>query len=219
MESNNPSSFPDQSKSPLTSTQPSKEVFAMEAPRPRTLRIFISYAHEDEKIAIAVSNALQAKLNNVLTEVFLDKTSLETGIAFDTQIADKLATTDILIIIYTGIRKPSHGYTGWEVGFFQGVQRGDHGERDIPRRIVPFYLDNPPATASMQQGMLWRQCDRGRTPISTTVYISLFRCGLLGQRTFPPLSKLCSIARSGRHARLSRVFPAAIRLPLPATWS
>jgi hypothetical protein len=122
-------------------------------PKPRTLRIFISYAHEDAKIAIAVSNTLQVKLTNVLTEVFLDKTSLETGFAFDTQIKERLATTDVLIIIYTGVGKPSHSYTGWEVGFFMGVQRSGNDDAEIPRRIVPLYLHSPPATTTAMQGI------------------------------------------------------------------
>jgi TIR domain len=122
------------------------------ATTPTILRLFISYAHEDAAIAIAVRNALQAALGDFLAEIFLDKVSLETGFDFKTQIEEKLESTDILIIIYTGAHKPSHGYTGWEVGYFRGVQRRG-AEAKFPRRIVPIYLDAPPATVSAVQGI------------------------------------------------------------------
>ena len=87
-----------------------------ETERPRILRVFISYAHEDAKIAIAVSNALQTALGDTLVEIFLDKFYLEPGCEFKPQIEETLDNTDILILIYTG--KPSH-FMGFEIGYFR----------------------------------------------------------------------------------------------------
>src|SRR5262245_7155128 len=121
--------------------------------KPRILRIFISYAHEDAKIAIAVSNALHTALGDTFADVFLDTVSLVAGLEFKTQIEERLDDTDIFIIVYTGLEKPSHSYTGWEVGYFRGVQRRSKSDLDIERRIVPLYLYTPPATASSMQGI------------------------------------------------------------------
>jgi TIR domain len=83
--------------------------------KPRILKLFISYAREDAPIAIAVSNCLQVALGNVFAEVFIDR-KLEAGLDFSVQIQQKLDETDILIIIYSGVEKPSHSWTGVELG-------------------------------------------------------------------------------------------------------
>jgi hypothetical protein len=120
----------------------------------RILRLFVSYAQEDAKIAIAVSNALQEALGDTLAEVFLDKTSIEPGLEWRAQIEDRLETTDILVVVFTGVEKPSHSYSGWEVGFFQGVQTSERriggGSR---KKAVALYLNVPPATTNAIQGI------------------------------------------------------------------
>jgi TIR domain len=114
---------------------------------PRILRVFISYASEDLNIAHAIATALSDALPEGFAEVCFDKWFLQAGEKFKAEIASKLEKTDVLIIVYTGLNKPSHSYTGWEVGFFEGVRRNDPA-----RRIVPLFLEEPPSTVADFQG-------------------------------------------------------------------
>ena len=120
---------------------------------PRILHIFISYAHEDEKIALAVFNALNKLLCvGGLCQVTFDKYSFEIGERTRDEIETKLEAADILIIIYTGVDKPSHSYTGYELGFFAALMRQEVG-RDIPRKIVSLYLHTMPAVTADTLGI------------------------------------------------------------------
>jgi hypothetical protein len=50
--------------------------------------------------------------------------------------------------VYTGAEKQSHGYTGWEVGYF------DHVMETAPGHLkIALYLDNPPAISAEEQGI------------------------------------------------------------------
>src|SRR5215470_12193065 len=81
----------------------------------KKFRIFISYASEDASIAEAIGKCLKtALLGPYFTEINLDKWFLESGTPFKTQIESRLEESDVLIIVYTGVGKPSHSYTGWE---------------------------------------------------------------------------------------------------------
>ncbi len=120
--------------------------------KPRILRIFISYASEDASIAKEVLNALNEVVGENLAEVFID-TALEVGFEVKPQLEERLEGTDILIIIYTGTQKLSYSWTGWELGFFTSVLRQTKEQVDIPRRIVSFYLNSPPATTGAFLGL------------------------------------------------------------------
>jgi hypothetical protein len=63
-------------------------------PKPRVLRIFISYAKEDQKIAIAVYNAIQTALG-AFADVFIDD-ALRFGLKFQDEIKKRLDQTDVL---------------------------------------------------------------------------------------------------------------------------
>jgi TIR domain len=110
--------------------------------KPTILKLFISYAREDAPIAIAVSNCLQAALGNVFAEIFIDN-MVTPGLAFNVQIQEKLDETDILIIVYTGVDKPNHSWTGVELGYFLSALK-HNTSADLPRKIVPIFLENPP---------------------------------------------------------------------------
>ncbi len=114
---------------------------------PRVLRIFISYASEDLKIAHAVASALAGALPDGFAEICFDKWSLHAGEEFKSQIKAKLEKSDILLIISTGAQKDAYAFPSWEVGFFEGVMR-----REPHRRMVPIYLEHPPADAAGFQG-------------------------------------------------------------------
>src|ERR1035438_484279 len=115
---------------------------------PHILRIFISYASEDLNIAHAIARALGDALPEGFAEVCFDKWFLEAGIEFKRQIESKLEKTDFLIIVYTGVDKKSHSYTGWEVGYFERVMKNDPDHR-----IVPLYVENLPSTAAEFEGL------------------------------------------------------------------
>lgn len=115
---------------------------------PRILRIFISYASEDLKIAHAIASGLGDALPEVFAEVCFDKWFLQAGAEFKKQIESKLEKTDIFIIVYTGVDKPSHAFPGWELGFFEAVRRNDPS-----RRIIPMFLENLPPAAPEYEGL------------------------------------------------------------------
>jgi hypothetical protein len=115
---------------------------------PRVFRIFISYASEDLPIAAAIGTCLKLALGDFFAEVNLDKWFLQPGLAFKKQIESKLQKTDVFIIVYTGAEKQSHGYTGWEVGYFDHVMETTAG-----RLKIALYLDNPPAISAEEQGI------------------------------------------------------------------
>jgi hypothetical protein len=95
---------------------------------------FISYAHEDEQIAAALARALR-QIDDTFVVVNLDKVSLVSGINFRQQ------------LVYTHTPKHSFSYTGWEVGYFEGVHRSENSS------IISLYLSNPPDTTSDRQGI------------------------------------------------------------------
>jgi hypothetical protein len=115
---------------------------------PRIFRIFISYASEDLPIAAAIGTCLKIALGDFFAEVNLDKWFLQPGLAFKRQIESKLQKTDVFIIVYTGAEKQSHGYTGWEVGYFDHVMETTTG-----RLKIALYLDTPPAISAEEEGI------------------------------------------------------------------
>ncbi len=118
--------------------------------KPRVFRLFISYAREDTKIAIAVHNALQSALGPS-AEVFIDS-GLTFGMSFQDEIKKKLDETDTLVVIDSAALKPAFGFTGMELGYFiRAMER--EVDRDFPRRIVPVYSDKPPDILADHQGI------------------------------------------------------------------
>jgi hypothetical protein len=118
--------------------------------KPRVFRFFISYAREDEKIAIAVSNAVQTALGPS-AEVFIDS-GLRFGLSFEDEIKKKLDETDALVVINSTALKPAFGFTGMELGYFIRVMERETSS-DFPRRIIPIYLEKPPEILSGHEGI------------------------------------------------------------------
>ena len=118
-------------------------------PEQRVFHIFISYASEDLAIATAVATCFKTALPDFFAEVNFDKAFLEPGSSFQAQIEAKLQQTDVFIIVYTGAEKRSHGYTGWEVGYFDHIMRTDPRER----KKIALYLFGPPAVTASEQGI------------------------------------------------------------------
>jgi hypothetical protein len=122
---------------------------ALAVPEQRVFRIFISYASEDRSIAAAVANCFKSALPDFFAEVNIDSEFLEPGLAFQAQLEEKLQKADRLIIVYTAAEKPSHGYTGWEIGYFDHIMRTDPG----CRKKISLYLYGPPPVTAFEQGV------------------------------------------------------------------
>lgn len=117
----------------------------------RVFHLFISYAREDAKIAIAVSNALQKALGPS-AEVFIDS-GLPYGLNFEEQLRGKLDETDALVVIDSDTLKPAYGWTGMELGWFMRAMEHDPATRDFERRIIPIYADKPSDVLAHNQGI------------------------------------------------------------------
>jgi hypothetical protein len=116
----------------------------------KMFRLFISYAREDEKVAIAVANAVQIALGPS-AEVFIDS-GLRFGLDFQEEIKTKLDETDAFIAIYSSISKPTFGFTGIEMGFFMHSVKNNPGA-GFKRRIVPMFFDKPPDAVAEEHGV------------------------------------------------------------------
>ena len=83
----------------------------------RPAGVFISYASEDHDIAQAVYQSLQALGETVYdrVKIFLDSKSMDGGDEIRTDIKTGLKKSDFLVVLYTGLFKHSHGYTGFEI--------------------------------------------------------------------------------------------------------
>ena len=114
------------------------------------LRFFISYAREDYNVAIAVSNAIQTATGPSAV-VFMD-VALPFGVSFHDEIRRRLDETNILVVIHSAVLKPAYGYPGVELGYFMRVIE-DEQRPDVPRRIVPIYLEKPPDAIEAKQGI------------------------------------------------------------------
>ena len=116
------------------------------------LEIFISYASEDVPLALALNKELSEYLDSDFTHVWIDIQGIRAGFDLNDQIKLQLDKTDILIVVYTGQQKDSHGFTGLEIGYFMKAQKsGPAGP--VQRRIVSFFHRNPPGPASGIRGV------------------------------------------------------------------
>jgi hypothetical protein len=113
-------------------------------------RFFITYAREDYNIAIAVNNAIQTAVGPA-AEVFMD-VALQFGTNFHEEIKSRLDDTNVLVVIHSGILKSAFAFPGLELGWFLRVSEGEKGS-NFPRRIVPIYLDKPPDTVALDNGV------------------------------------------------------------------
>jgi hypothetical protein len=133
----------------------SKSVEEFNKPQ-RPVRVFLSYASEDSDIAKAIYDsfiALKAKSSSNI-RVIWDKKSLEPGSPLPVRddIESKLLITDFFIIIYTGVLKKSHSYTGEEIGFFRGLMSKEGGVSSS-RKIFLIYFGEQPTISANELGI------------------------------------------------------------------
>jgi hypothetical protein len=112
---------------------------------PRILRIFISYASEDIRIATAVFKCLHTALGD-FSEINMDRSFLEAGTGFGDQIRSRLEQSDVFISVYLGLDKQ---WPAYEIGYFERLM--NEGTR--VRELVPIYLDKPPSPISQYEGL------------------------------------------------------------------
>jgi len=64
----------------------------------------------------------------------------------------RLQEADYLLVFFTGALKPSHSYTGFEIGYFRALI-DDPNPANTDKRIVSFYIKEPPAPTAEIQGI------------------------------------------------------------------
>jgi len=117
---------------------------------PERFQFFISYAHEDRRIAEAVEAMIRAAMGPS-AEVFMDE-ALSFGVLFEEEIKKELDETNVLVVVHSGILKPAFAFPGLELGYFIRSM-DDKTREDFPRRIVPIYSGEPPDAVRGQQGI------------------------------------------------------------------
>jgi hypothetical protein len=118
--------------------------------QPERFRFFISYAHEDRRIAEAVEAMIRAAMGPS-ADVFMDE-ALSFGVLFEEEIKKELDETNVLVVVHSGILKPAFAFPGLELGYFIRSME-DKTREDFPRRIVPIYSGEPPDAVRGQQGI------------------------------------------------------------------
>jgi hypothetical protein len=76
------------------------------------VRVFISYAHQDRSVALALERILK-KVNKSRVNCFVDVNSIDAGTRYEEVIRERLSQADWFIGIFTGEHSE---YCGFEVG-------------------------------------------------------------------------------------------------------
>lgn len=157
---------------------------------PEIVRLFCSYAREDSDILQAFIKAFSG-LNELVNHnivAFSDK-DIGFGYGINETIGKTLEQTDYLVILFTGTGKKSHSYTGWEVGYFQALISRDIVERgETSRRIVSFFLDDPPPVTQDVLGISI-ELNRDELSVGRNAYLKQVADGLPEKIDDDPVTK------------------------------
>lgn len=119
------------------------------------MKIFISYATEDQKIADVLKLSLKAAFRDDIDITMMSE--FATGLNWRGVIQQSISETDVMIVIATGRLKPSHSFTGAEVGAFgQSVFTQPKMKKwpNLQRRMIPFaVLARVPDTINEFEGI------------------------------------------------------------------
>lgn len=119
------------------------------------LKIFLSHASEDQGIADVLARTLSAAFVDAIEITMMSE--FPSGLNWRRLIYDSIERTDLLIAIATGRLKPSHSFTGLEVGSFSFSLRSKPKMAAFPlldRRMIPFaVLAQIPDTTSEFEGI------------------------------------------------------------------
>jgi hypothetical protein len=110
------------------------------------LEISISYASEDRQLAIILHTVISDHLDKDFSNVWIDVQEIRAGFNLTDQIKNRLDQTDVLLVVFTGQQKESHGFTGLEIGYFLGLKSDD--KRLAKRRTIVFYSKDQPSTTA-----------------------------------------------------------------------
>jgi len=119
-----------------------------------TLNVFMSFASEDAGIANAIAATLRKAFPRDVEITTMNEFPL--GENWRYLIDNSIAKTDVLVAVATGRLKPSHSFTGQEVGSFSFSMRDKPkiSKSDIDRRIIPFaVLASVPDTINEFEGI------------------------------------------------------------------
>jgi TIR domain len=122
----------------------------------RPAGVFISYASEDHDVAKAFYQSLQVLGETVFDriKIFFDSKSIDGGDEIRVDIREGLKKSDFLVVLYTGLFKRSHSYTGYEVGFFDGLIVDEVTKSGkTTRKIIYLYCGEPPAIGNGALGI------------------------------------------------------------------
>jgi TIR domain len=81
------------------------------------IKIFISYASEDRQLAGQITSELRGTFALAPVEVNRDE-DFKVGSNWKDAIDNAVDTADILLVLFTERTKPSHSFTGYEIGYF-----------------------------------------------------------------------------------------------------
>jgi hypothetical protein len=119
------------------------------------MKLFISYASEDQQIADVLKLTLKAAFRDEIYIIMLSE--FATGLNWKGIIEQSISETDVMIVIATGRLKPSHSFTGYEVGAFKQsvfVQPMMTKWKSLRRRMIPFaVLAQVPDTINEFEGI------------------------------------------------------------------
>ena len=119
------------------------------------LKVFISYASEDQSTADVLKLTLKAAFNENIEITMMSE--FVTGLNWRGIIQKSISGTDVMIVVATGRLKPSHSFTGAEVGAFgQSIFTQPMMARwpFLQRRIIPFaVLARVPDTVNEFEGV------------------------------------------------------------------
>jgi hypothetical protein len=112
-------------------------------PERNTLNIFLSYYHEDDDLLSSIHKCLQAALDPTISVINFDKKTFQEGENIHNLVKSTLDDSDILVPIQSKKSGPNFGYTGFEVGYFEGIMNLPPRWEFVGRKIVPISIGGP----------------------------------------------------------------------------
>jgi TIR domain len=120
-----------------------------------SIKIFISYASDDERIAEVLARTLRATFVNSIEITMMS--DFPAGVNWRRLIDSSISQTDLLIAIASGRLRPSHSWTGFEIGSFSfstGIAPKMKRYQHLDRLMIPFaVLERMPSTLNEFEGI------------------------------------------------------------------
>ncbi len=138
--------------------------------------VFLSYASEDNEIVRSFFEGLtQLNALPLNIDIFFDREVIHAGQGLTEKITDGLERSEYLIIFLFGAMKPSHSWTGLEVGFYKALIKADIRQfGETKRQIIPIYLDELPDLFADTKG-IGLDLDRDDIALSLEQFVERYR--------------------------------------------